>query len=278
MPFSFLSWNVEHFRANPDLALRAQRIAAHIRAQDPDVFGLFEVETIDVIQLMQDEFPDYTFGITDGPQSQEILVGWRNGVFDQASFTQKREFDAHNEHLRPGALVSLRNGTVYYNLLYLHTDSGPDAAAFGNRFEMFDRVWKLRTALNKKVLQSNGAITAAHLVVLGDLNTMGLFYPTNTLANALVKAPREIEVLGLQAAKVAMRVLSKDEPLTYNSGGSLKGNLDHVLADVALNFLPPEPGAVADVAVRGWPQLQGNARKEFIANVSDHASLFARIA
>ena len=172
-------------------------------------------------------------------------------------------------------MLSLRNGTVYYNLLYLHTDSGPDAAAFGNRFEMFDRVWKLRLALNKKVQNSGGSITAAHLIVLGDLNTMGLFYPTNTLANALVKAPREIEVLGIQAAKVGMQVLTKDEPLTYNSGGSLKGNLDHVLADIALPIVPMATGA--QVAVRGWPQLTGNARKEFIASISDHASLFARV-
>ena len=45
--------------------------------------------------------------------------------------------------------MSLRNGTVYYNLLYLHTDSGPDAAAFGNRFEMFDRVWARARALGE---------------------------------------------------------------------------------------------------------------------------------
>src|SRR5688500_17267931 len=161
MPFSFMSWNVEHFRATPDTQMRSARVAAHIRAQDPDVFGLFEVETLDVIQLMQFEFPDYTFGITDGPQSQEILIGWRNGTFEQASFTQKREFDAHNEHLRPGALLSGRMGTVYYNLLYLHTDSGPDAAAFGNRFEMCDRGWKLRIALDRKVVQSGGTIGRA---------------------------------------------------------------------------------------------------------------------
>jgi hypothetical protein len=167
-------------------------------------------------------------------------------------------------------------GTVYYNLLYLHTDSGPDAAAFGNRFEMFDRVWKLRIALDRKVVQSGGTITAAHLIVLGDLNTMGLFYPTNTLANALVRAPREIEVLGLQAAKVGMRLLTKDQPLTYNNG-RLKGDLDHVIADVPLSIVSPMPGAAAEVVVQGWPQLAGAARKEFIANVSDHASLFARV-
>jgi hypothetical protein len=51
-----------------------------------------------------------------------------------------------------------------------------------------------------------------------------------------------------------------------------------VLADAALNFLPPAPATPAEVAVRGWPQLAGNARKEFIQNVSDHASLFARVA
>ena len=69
MGFSFLSWNVEHFRDNPNLAARSARIAAHIRAQDPDIFGLFEVETVDVVSLMQNEFPNYTFGITDGPRA-----------------------------------------------------------------------------------------------------------------------------------------------------------------------------------------------------------------
>jgi hypothetical protein len=226
---------------------------------------------------MQNEFPDYTFGITDGPEVQEIIVGWRNGVFEQASFTQKREFNAHNPSLRPGALLSGRDGTVYYNFLYLHTDSGPDAAAFGNRFEMFDRVWKLRQALQKKVATSNGDITEAHLIVLGDLNTMGLYYPTSTLANALVKPPREIEVLGQQAAKVGMRVLSKDQPLTYNNG-TLKGNLDHVIVDTGLTFTAPAPGVAEEVHVQGWPQLSGAERKDFIDNLSDHASLIARVA
>ena len=114
MGYSFLSWNVEHFREGPD---RLQRVVQHIRAQDPDVFGLLEVERIAVRDLMRNAFPTYTFGITDGPESMEILVGWRTAKFDQAIFTQKREFKAYNPRLRPGALLSVRIGQDFHNLL-----------------------------------------------------------------------------------------------------------------------------------------------------------------
>lgn len=128
MGFSVLSWNVEHFKGGD---VRTRKVADHIKSQNPDVFGLFEIEGANVQQLMQQHFPGYDFGITDGPETMEILVGWRRGYFNQAIFTQKREFNAGNPSLRPGALLSLRKGNTYFNVLFLHTDSGTDAAAFG---------------------------------------------------------------------------------------------------------------------------------------------------
>jgi hypothetical protein len=81
MGFSFLSWNVEHFKPNPG---RLQRVANLIRSQDPDVFGLFEVENLDIQQLMEGEFPAYTFGIRDGPKHGD--PGRLAAKFSQAIF------------------------------------------------------------------------------------------------------------------------------------------------------------------------------------------------
>jgi len=270
MSFSFLSWNVEHFKGGAE---RLARVAAHIRGQNPDIFGLLEVENVGILQLMQNEFPDYTFGITDGPESMEILVGCRTAKFAQSVFTQKREFKAYNPALRPGAMLSVRLDAEWHNLLFLHTDSGTDAAAFGNRFEMFDHVWRMKKALDNMA-------QAQKLIVLGDLNTMGLFYPTSANSNSRVAAPDEIGTIGKQAGRRNMALLPKTEGLTFNNG-TLQANLDHVLASDTIQFAPQgaDPqGNAALVAVRGWNQLAGAAREAFIGEISDHSSLFASVA
>lgn len=280
MGFSFLSWNIEHFRANiPTFSERLRRVADHIKAQDPDVFGLFEIEDINILQLIQVEFPNYSFGITDGPQAMEIIVGWRNGVFDQAIFTQKREFKNYSPFLRPGALLTVRQGAVMYNLLYLHTDSGTDASAFGNRFEMFDNVWKLRKAIERKEPNLPPPATTAHAIVMGDLNTMGLFYPTPAKKNALVDTARELTVIQAQAAKVGMTLLPKDFGDTFFNG-NLRSNLDHIVADSDIAFVPQldAAGNPTTVRVRGWNELSGPAQLDFINFVSDHCSLYAEVA
>lgn len=83
--FSVLSWNIEHFRGGAE---RLAKVASHVRAHRPDVFGLLEVENADVLTLMQEELPGYDFALTDGPEVQEILVGWRRGKFSQTVFSQ----------------------------------------------------------------------------------------------------------------------------------------------------------------------------------------------
>ena len=126
MKFSVLSWNIEHFKGG---VVRLKRVAVHIKRHKPDVFALLEIENVNVRTLMEQEFPGYDFALTDGPQVQEILVGWRRTAFEQAVFSQKREFDVGNDRLRPGALLSVKHSGIWYNLLFLHTDSGTDAPA-----------------------------------------------------------------------------------------------------------------------------------------------------
>lgn len=271
MSFSVLSWNVEHFKGGEE---RLKRVAAHIRGQDPDVFGLFEVENVDVLALMQNEFGNYTFGITDGPENMEILVGWRTAKFSQAMFTQKREFKAFNPSLRPGALLTVTLNSTLSNLLFLHTDSGTDAPGFGNRAEMFDHVVKMKKAIDEAADDAGG-----RLIVLGDLNTMGMRYPTGSQANERVDSELEIASIDRLVGKVAMHLLAKDEALTFNNL-TLQSNLDHVLASTDLEFTKQGEvsGEPVFVAVRGWNQLTGAKRTNFIENISDHSSLFVEVA
>lgn len=269
--FSVLSWNIEHFRGGAE---RLAKVASHVRAHRPDVFGLLEVENADVLTLMQEELPGYDFALTDGPEVQEILVGWRRGKFSQTVFSQKREFNVGNTALRPGALLSVRLRQDWYNMLFLHTDSGTDAAAFGNRAEMFGKTWKLKGALDRR---EEAAGCAGRLLVLGDLNTMGLMFPRAAKKFLRVDAPTEIAALGEMAEKVGMRLLPKDQPVTWK-GGAGESNLDHVLATQTLqlrNF--GTPAVPAEVRVKGWPQLAGEELQKFLAEISDHASLYVEV-
>jgi endonuclease/exonuclease/phosphatase family metal-dependent hydrolase len=270
MKFSVLSWNIEHFKAS---AARLKKVATHIRKQSPDIFCLLEVESMDVRTLMEKEFAGYDFALTDGPQVQEILVGWRRAKFDQAIFSQKREFDVGNSRLRPGALLSVRQAGVWYNLLFLHTDSGTDAPAFGNRAEMFDKTWSLKSALDKNL----GGAGASRLIVMGDLNTMGLMFPRPAKKFVRVDAPTEIAALGEAAAAAGMALLKKDRPATWK-GSAGESDLDHAMASASLAFT--RFGSAVDapqVKVKGWPDLSGAEQTRFLADMSDHASMYLEV-
>jgi hypothetical protein len=135
--FSVLSWNVEHFGGGETPA-RQTRVVKHLK--DPDIR-----------KLMETSFPDHDFVVTDGPQLREILIGCRRGVIDQKLFEQKREYQEGNDKLRPGALLSVRQGTEWTKLLLLHADSGSDAGALGNRFDHFRKVWSLWKAIARRL-------------------------------------------------------------------------------------------------------------------------------
>lgn len=67
---------------------------------------------------------------------------------------------------------------------------------------------------------------------------------------------------------------------TPKYAGKLRSNLDHTLASVHLKV--NEVGTRADgtpyfVRVDGWQQLEGNERKKFIEEISDHCSLWLEV-
>jgi hypothetical protein len=271
MKFSLLSWNVEAFKGSES---QLSNVAAHINFLNPDVFGFFEVQNVNIIALISDHLPEYDYSLTDGPENKEILVGVRRGKFQQSIFTQKREFKAYNPSLRPGALMSLSLASEFYNILFLHTDSGTEAPSFGNRSEMFDKIWSVKKALDKK--SPGGA--ESKFIVLGDLNTMGLQFPLRKKADTRVSEMDEIKALEAIALKQDMVLLPKEFVSTFNNG-KFTSNLDHVLATNNVAFR--QFGLIQDqpffVRVTGWQQLQGNARKTFIDTISDHCSLYCEI-
>jgi endonuclease/exonuclease/phosphatase family metal-dependent hydrolase len=273
MGFKLLSWNVESFDGNgAQLADVTDRIEHH----SPDVFGLFEVESLAVLDLMRKHLPDYDYSLTDGPQNKEILVGVRRTKFTQVVFSQKREFKVYNPYLRPGALVTLETGGKLYNLLFLHTDSGTEARDFGNRYQMIEKIWSLRLALGKladHLAQEN------RFVALGDLNTMGMLFPYRKKSDERVSEEEEIEALREYASRRNMVLLRKELDATW-SDGRIESDLDHVLATNETTFTSlgqRDDGEPFSVMVRGWQQLQGTERLNFIEHVSDHCFLYCEI-
>lgn len=283
MDVTVTAWNVQEFGKKTlsaaALRQRVKGVAEHIRSTDPHIFGILEVEKIDVLELIEGEFPDFDFGFTEGRDSnnkpnKEILVGWKRGVLDQVTFSQKRQFNLNNPFLRPGALLSFRKADNWYNVLFLHTDSGTEARDFGNRYEMFDKVWNLRKALDKKV----GGNKRERLVVVGDLNTMGLQFPTRRKADLVVSGPGEIEALEKFAEKQMMTRLQKSHDVTWKKfGKNWTSDLDHVIASDIADFKTlgnrSSDGEPFTVQVSGWVDNTAVKREKFIEKLSDHSSL-----
>jgi hypothetical protein len=265
--FSLLSWNVEHFKQDP---ARLPRIVAMLGANDPDVFGLYEVEGKEVFGALSAAMPGYSFHITEGPQVQEILVGVRGGL--TAFFTQKVQFRSGVSLLRPGALLTLTIDSQSYPLLFLHTASGDDPRGLGLRDDMLLRACQFRKTLDG----APAGAGRANYLFLGDLNTMGMQYryvPGHNLETA-----HELAKLTKEAGKVKMRLLTKDEPSTWSNGsGSATppSNLDHVVAAEHLTF---RQFGGCDVTVKGWPkEATAAARDQWINEYSDHGFLYLEV-
>ncbi len=160
--FSIASWNVEHFRGDPT---RTDRVIQFLRDQQPDIIGLYEVEGATVFAALTQQFPGYTFQITEGPQSQEILVGYKSTL--TAFLTQKVEFKSAMTHMRPGLLATVIVERQTYTILFLHLASSKEPRGFGLRDDMATRAIKFRKVLNRAVGGD------ANYLFLGDLNSMG---------------------------------------------------------------------------------------------------------
>lgn len=263
--FSVASWNVEHFK---DDTSRVARVVKFLNDQKPDVLALYEVEGKTVFTQLTQQMPNYQFHITEGPQTQEILVGVRGTL--SAFFTQKLEFKAGNTFLRPGALLTVTLGGSPHTLLFLHTKSANSPVGLGIRDDMFQRAVEFRKTLDKAAPGGR-----ANYLFLGDLNTMGMKYPFQKSIDATV----ELQKLDADAAKKKMRRLPKSKPATWwnGPGGSIApSDLDQVVASDHLKFKRFDSNAEVDV--RGWASLATDAEKKvWIQDYSDHSLLFFQV-
>jgi len=263
--FSLASWNVEHFK---DDATRIKRVIKFLEAQDPDVFGLLEVEGKEVFTTLVKEMPNYQFHITEGPQVQEVLVGVKTGI--TAFFTQKTEFKAQIQTLRPGALLTVTVDGHHYPILFLHTKSSSLPLGLGIRDDQFSRAFKFKKVLDKAA----GGTGNANFIFLGDLNVMGMKYPFKKN----IDAPFEVKKLDKDANKAGMRRLTKNRPHTWWNGPGSKykpADLDQVVASEQLKF--KQIGG-ADIDVRGWPGLSPESiQAKWIMDYSDHGLLYLEV-
>ena len=278
MKFSVMFWNVENFgkslegrSPDPDrFKERVDQVEAHIRNLDPDLIGLSEIrDKVALRNLLMDRLSDYDFAVTDGAQGIELLAGWRKGKFQQVLFTQRREFKAGSNNLRPGSLASVKFDDEFFNFLFLHTDSGTKKRDYENRQEMFEKIWTLR----EKFDDISGG--QSNFVVLGDLNTMGR-RKIGTFAK--ITGQEEIDELADDAGDNGMKMLSKTHDKTWR--GSFESNLDHALSSTNLQFerlVNATSSSAQEISVDGWNHLDGQDRDDFADNISDHCSLFCKI-
>ncbi|HEX6312519.1 MAG TPA: endonuclease/exonuclease/phosphatase family protein [Acidimicrobiia bacterium] len=257
--FSLVSWNVEHFKKDPE---RIERVVGQLDGLAPDVFALYEVEGAEVFGELTRSMPGYTFHITEGPQVQEILVGVRSNL--TAFVTQKVEYRSGVSLLRPGLLATVTVAGADYPILFLHTKSGVDPRGLGLRDDMLSRAVKFRRTLDR-----TSATGVANYMFIGDFNVMGMRYVY--VSERSIPAPDEIRRLDAHARRYKMRRLQKTAPATWWNGGSTPpSDLDHVVAADHLEF---ETFDGAEVEVEGWPTLTGAARTRWIHDNSDHGIL-----
>lgn len=272
MALRILSWNVQHFRADDDgpTAGRIDRVIDLLQQEDPDVFGILEVSGAEVFDAFTDRLPDYSFTISEGPQSQEIMVGIRQGL--RSFVTQRSEFKRSNPNLRPGMLVTITRNGRNLPILFNHLKSSSDPEGFGLRAAMLDHARDLAKAIRRRA-GARGESPA--FLLIGDLNLMGM-----NLTHATGDIPAEVEIartarfLGEQG----LRALTKSHPTTWSGGPGSSypdSDLDHVLAFREMAIRPQPSGH--DVRVAGWPDLTGQARSDWLTTHSDHAALIVDV-
>jgi hypothetical protein len=276
--FSVASWNVEHLKDRQ--ATNPKRVE-FLREQKPDVLAIYEAEGKYIWQELMEALPRYSFFVTEGQNTQEILLGAAPGVTVFA--TQKLEFRENNPFMRPGAFLTVRAKGVDYALLFLHLASWPRAGGFGLRTDMIERAFSFKSTLDKTsraaAKRAGNPPRDAHFIFLGDLNTMGLEYefgsdgPRKPL-RASVPAEQEIARLEFLAGRNGMRVLPKTADATWRGRGRKRSNLDHVVASERLRF---RSFGGAEVDVRGWPELPEDEHAAWTKAYSDHALLYFEV-
>ncbi len=261
--FSLLSWNIEHFSLGHTDKVR---VVQHIRSFDPDIFALLEVVGADVWHYMFDAFPEHNFFITEGEQSQEILIAVRKTI--KFFITQRDEFKSGRTFLRPGSLLSFKIDDEVYSILFLHLKSMNDPEGFGLRADMLNHVFNLKGVLD----HAAGGAGKANFIVMGDLNTMGMnYYRDNDIT-----AATELKYISYRAKRRKMDLLPKTHTATWTNGATLFSDLDHTIASRQINF---RVWNGAKVKVDGWNRYSPDSPdyQDFIKKVSDHCSLYCEV-
>ena len=242
--------------------------------QDADVIAIYEVEGKNVWRQLMNDLPGYSWFITEGQNTQEILLGTASNL--TAFVIQKIEFNARDAFMRPGALLSVRHDGHDYTLLFFHLASMDDPRGFGLRQDMIDRAFTFKREVVDVISPAE-----PNFIFLGDLNTMGLEYvfaqpagPGTQLERDRASAEHEIARLSYEGGKVRMRVLTKTRDATWRSLSDTS-NLDHVVAADHLQF---RQFSGRDVVVRGWPELGSEQeQRDWIEEFSDHGLLFFEV-
>jgi len=152
MSFTVSSWKVEFFGSkrkgdsSAEVTARIDRVFNYLRDEiDTDIYAIYEANGSQVFTHATTMFPDYTWKITEGSGSQDILVGSRRPIF----ITDRTEFGkGFNGPLRPGALVTLNDDGETYSMLFLHlkaADKAIDLTFSDADVELVDEVKRLRT-------------------------------------------------------------------------------------------------------------------------------------
>lgn len=263
MDLKILAWNVEHFKDEP---ARMKRIAKFVEAETPDIFGLMEVEGKTVFGEFTKRFPNYNFSITEGKQSQEIMIGWKNGL--SAFMTQRNEFKRSNPYLRPGALLTVQTGaTKPLTILFAHLKSSPSPEGYGLRDAMFIKVRKLKKKLDEAV-----GTGGAKFLLLGDLNTMGMDL---SFSKKDQTGPEEIKRMKSVFKSSKLSHQTPSHPATWSNGSNSRydpAELDHVFASD--NVKLKDLGGGVRVRVAGWAEKTTVAQQDkWIRDFSDHTPL-----
>jgi endonuclease/exonuclease/phosphatase family metal-dependent hydrolase len=272
--FSVASWNVEHFKGDGADSPRVQRVVDFLAEQKPDIFALFEVEGKTVFDTLVEKMPGYFFQITEGVQTQEILVGVKRTI--TPLITQRTEYRSGTTHMRPGQLVSFKIGDEKYAILFLHLASGVDPRGMGLRDDMVMRAIDFKKTLDKAAAEGK----RANYIFLGDLNSMGLEYPNHNIPSTSELAKWDKEA---KKKKYAMRRLAKTHHNSWSNGSQSSipdSALDHAYAADHLTFksFAIDGGGSADVVVRGWvDKSSAQDKDQWIKDFSDHSLIYFEV-
>ncbi len=271
--FSFASWNVEHFRNNPERIDRAVEFLANADpscGEAPDVFAIYEVEGSQVFAEIMRQMPTHSFFITEAEISQNILVGIRHGL--NGFVTQREKLKSGVPSLRPGALATIQKEGVLYSILFLHLKADDRPRSWGLRDDMTLSIRSLKRKLDDLADTEEGA----NFLVMGDFNNVGMDL---AYSNKDFSGDEELARYNSRFSSRKLRLLSKTADLTFSNGSTSAtepADLDHVYASRHLNFHRFENDA--EVLVRGWPEFDTVAEQDaFIADYSDHALLYGEV-